>query len=54
VKRSTVDPYADLGEVYAEETSPARIAVKPTAKAPTDEAGERDTDAPLQGMSVVS
>lgn len=46
------DPYADLGEVYAAETSPARIAVKPTAKTPTEET-ERDTDGPLQGMSVV-
>ena len=47
------DPYADLGEVYAAETSPARIAVKPTAKAPTEET-ERDTETPLQGMSIVS
>lgn len=47
------DPYADLAEVYAAETSPARIAVKPTAKTPTEES-ERDTDTPLQGMSIVS
>jgi len=47
------DPYADLAEVYASETSPARIAVKPTAKAPTEES-ERDGDSPLQGMSIVS
>lgn len=28
------DPYADLGEVYAEETSNAKIGQQPTAKTP--------------------
>lgn len=53
MKRSVaIDPYADLGMVYAEETAPARVAVKPTAKTPTEES-ERDTESPLQGMSIV-
>lgn len=49
----TRDPYADLGEVYAEETSPARIAVRPTAKTLTEETEKKDLDGPLHGMSVV-
>lgn len=32
----TRDPYADLGEVFAEETSRRRIRVRPTPKTPTE------------------
>lgn len=37
----TTDPYADLDEVYAEETSLRRTRVQPTPKTPT-EPTERD------------
>lgn len=53
------DPYADLGEVYAEETSPARVAVQPTPKVQVDYDGEAGRNQPSQdnglfGVSIVS
>lgn len=39
------DPYADLSEVYAQETSLARIRVQPTSKT-TTEGGEATFEAP--------
>lgn len=39
------DPYADLSEVYAEETSLARIRVRTTPKTPTEPVERIDSPA---------
>lgn len=42
MSRKKPDPYADLGEAYAEETSIARAARKTTPKTPTDSGEDAD------------
>lgn len=48
------DPYADLAAVIAEETSHARIAVRPTPKTQTEENEKETPDGGAFGMSIVS
>lgn len=45
------DPYTDLGEVFAEETSLARIRVQPTPRTPVDPDGS-DNDAKFEAPGV--